>query len=176
MEEQSMQEHSICRPITKACEDVIVSSEVSHSSCVPVVPSRATTMVLPSSKLKPVITKSNTSQVSGSVSSARCQMRRRRASVDDDDTDIYQKESSGITCAFCRKNGETREFYTTHKLKDIHGNVICPVLRAYTCPKCGQSGDLAHTESHCPFAGSSPSLIHSLRTRRTSCGIRTQKH
>lgn len=126
---QSMQEHSICRPITKACEDVIVSSEVSHSSCIPVVPSRATTMVLPSSKLKPVITKSNTSQVSGSVSSARCQMRRSRASVDDDDTDIYQKESSGITCAFCRKNGETREFYTTHKLKVIRRNLEREVLR-----------------------------------------------
>ena len=53
-------------------------------------------------------------------------------------------------CVFCRNNGETESFYTSHYLKDAEGKVTCPVLRAYTCPLCGANGDLAHTIKYCP--------------------------
>ncbi|XP_062585115.1 nanos homolog 2-like [Saccostrea cucullata] len=55
-----------------------------------------------------------------------------------------------IHCALCQKNGETREFYTTHLLKDNRGKIICPILRKYVCPTCGATGDNAHTLRHCP--------------------------
>ena len=53
-------------------------------------------------------------------------------------------------CVFCRNNGETESFYTSHYLKDAEGKVTCPVLRAYTCPLCGANGDAAHTIKYCP--------------------------
>ena len=53
-------------------------------------------------------------------------------------------------CVFCRNNGETESFYTSHYLKDSDGKVTCPVLRAYTCPLCGANGDAAHTIKYCP--------------------------
>lgn len=62
----------------------------------------------------------------------------------------YRSLDEGKFCAFCRKNKERREFYTTHVVKDSWGKVICPVLRKYICPVCGATGDEAHTISHCP--------------------------
>ncbi len=53
-------------------------------------------------------------------------------------------------CVFCRNNGESESFYTSHYLKDSDGKVTCPVLRAYTCPVCGANGDSAHTIKYCP--------------------------
>lgn len=60
-------------------------------------------------------------------------------------------------CALCKKNGETREFYTTHVLKDNRGKIICPILRKYVCPTCGATGDNAHTLRHCPVNKASES-------------------
>ena len=72
-------------------------------------------------------------------------------------------------CRFCRNNDEKEEVYMSHVTKDSGGTVQCPVLRNYTCPKwelrtinililfililtprCGETGDKAHTVSYCP--------------------------
>ena len=53
-------------------------------------------------------------------------------------------------CLFCENNGEAEEIYMSHPLKDALGKVVCPILRSYTCPKCGESGDYAHTNKYCP--------------------------
>jgi len=54
-------------------------------------------------------------------------------------------------CVFCRNNGESREFYSSHTLKDNEGNTTCPILRAYVCPLCKASGDQSHTIKYCPI-------------------------
>ncbi|XP_061167805.1 nanos homolog 1-like [Saccostrea echinata] len=65
-------------------------------------------------------------------------------------TPLHSQEDRG--CALCKKNRKPQSFYSTHVLKDNNGVVICPVLREFTCPKCGATGDRAHTLRHCPIA------------------------
>lgn len=59
-------------------------------------------------------------------------------------------------CVFCRNNGAPEEVYGTHILKTADGRVLCPILRAYTCPLCGANGDNAHTIKYCPLSAREP--------------------
>ncbi|XP_013873481.1 nanos homolog 1 [Austrofundulus limnaeus] len=60
-------------------------------------------------------------------------------------------------CVFCRNNGAPEEVYGTHILKAADGRVLCPILRAYTCPLCSANGDNAHTIKYCPLSREQPS-------------------
>lgn len=53
-------------------------------------------------------------------------------------------------CRFCKQNGESPRVYWSHTLKSANGSVVCPILRNYTCPICGATGDYAHTRRYCP--------------------------
>ena len=64
---------------------------------------------------------------------------------------LTKKRQQLPLCAFCRNNGEPAHLYTTHTLRDSVGKVLCPILRAYTCPRCGAHGDNAHTLTYCPL-------------------------
>ncbi|XP_014768290.1 uncharacterized protein LOC106867802 [Octopus bimaculoides] len=69
-------------------------------------------------------------------------------------------------CVFCKNNGENAVLYSGHVLKDELGRVSCPVLRSYTCPLCGSSGDRAHTVRYCPVgAYSAVCTTNSMGTR-----------
>ncbi|XP_063172497.1 nanos homolog 2-like [Candoia aspera] len=61
-----------------------------------------------------------------------------------------QPSGQGI-CNFCRFNGESKKFYSSHQLQRADGVVTCPILRKYTCPICGATADKAHTRTHCPL-------------------------
>ncbi|KAJ7991862.1 hypothetical protein DPEC_G00288260 [Dallia pectoralis] len=57
--------------------------------------------------------------------------------------------TAGDFCGFCKQNGETAAVYRSHRLKCHEGKVRCPILRSYTCPMCGATGDTAHTRRYC---------------------------
>ncbi|XP_043369792.1 nanos homolog 1-like [Dermochelys coriacea] len=59
-------------------------------------------------------------------------------------------------CVFCRNNGAPQEVFGSHVLKSLDGRVLCPVLRAYTCPLCSARGDSAHTIKYCPLSRRQP--------------------
>ena len=78
------------------------------------------------------------------------------------------------SCALCRTNGERRNVYESHSLKDERGFITCPVLYRYVCPFCGATGRLAHTVRHCPVAPAGASVVKSLNTPRHSVGRRAR--
>ncbi|KAL7057588.1 hypothetical protein AAHC03_016625 [Spirometra sp. Aus1] len=59
-------------------------------------------------------------------------------------------EATQAICVFCRNNHETFEIYSSHRVKDRDGRVICPILRNIVCPICSATGDTAHTVRFCP--------------------------
>ncbi|KAJ8015495.1 hypothetical protein DPEC_G00026730 [Dallia pectoralis] len=59
-------------------------------------------------------------------------------------------------CVFCRNNGAPEEVYGSHVLKTPDARVVCPILRAYTCPLCSANGDNAHTIKYCPLSKDQP--------------------
>ena len=62
-------------------------------------------------------------------------------------------EKGHYLCYFCKQNGEPKNRYTAHPLKDYATGIIqCPVLRSHICQICGETGDYAHTSSYCPIA------------------------
>nr|ANT70532.1 nanos [Amphipholis kochii] len=75
-------------------------------------------------------------------------------------------------CVFCKNNGESEMVYGAHILKDAEGRTSCPILRNYTCPICGVSGDGAHTIKYCPLNKEEtfPPSANLLKTARTSAG------
>ncbi|KAM3848046.1 nanos homolog 3 [Vipera latastei] len=78
------------------------------------------------------------------------------------------------SCSFCRRNGESRSIYTSHRLKDEAGRVQCPILRRYKCPQCGASEDFAHTRRFCPLTKQDYISVYT-RCVRNSTGRRGKK-
>ncbi|XP_064456609.1 nanos homolog 3-like [Ornithodoros turicata] len=85
---------------------------------------------------------------------------------------LSMRPISKVECSFCKKNGETRSFYSTHVVRDrFTGNVICPILRKHVCEVCGATGDNSHTRSYCP-QGSAPNMAALKMTPRNSTSQR----
>lgn len=81
---------------------------------------------------------------------------------------IFDPDNAAIDdqyCVLCKKNGEQRDFYVSHVLKDSRGKVVCPILRKYVCPTCSATGDNAHTIKHCPKSSSRRPSIEDSRSR-----------
>jgi len=56
-----------------------------------------------------------------------------------------QWKNAKTECTFCKN---ISPHYQSHSLKNSLNVITCPVLRAYTCPLCG---DNAHTVRYCPL-------------------------
>ncbi|NXL54731.1 NANO3 protein, partial [Podilymbus podiceps] len=77
-------------------------------------------------------------------------------------------------CAFCKHNGEAKQVYSGHSLRDAGGRVQCPVLRSYVCPQCGATQDRAHTKRFCPLTRRGYTSVYS-RAARGADGKRDKK-
>ena len=76
-------------------------------------------------------------------------------------------------CVFCKNNGECESVYSCHSIKDDKGRVTCPILYCYKCPKCGASGENAHTLKYCPLSTDTYVVSKAVRsTARTAAGKR----
>jgi hypothetical protein len=61
----------------------------------------------------------------------------------------YGDANKIVECSFCKNNSEPEFIYRSHALKDSIGRITCPLLKIYTCPMCGESGQNAHTLTYC---------------------------
>ncbi|NWY50346.1 NANO3 protein, partial [Chionis minor] len=77
-------------------------------------------------------------------------------------------------CAFCKHNGEAKQVWSGHSLRDAGGRVLCPVLRSYVCPQCGATQDRAHTKRFCPLTRRGYASVYS-RSPRPARGRHTEK-
>ena len=84
---------------------------------------------------------------------------------------LARKLTAKSMCVFCKNNGEMESVFSSHVLKNEEGAIVCPILRAYTCPICGVSGDKAHTIKYCP-QGNNESTIKALKQTRNSTASR----
>ncbi|XP_062833274.1 nanos homolog 2-like [Anolis carolinensis] len=76
-------------------------------------------------------------------------------------------------CNFCKHNGESKQVYSSHRLKGMDGTVECPILRKYTCPLCGAMGEKAHTLKYCPLSQGKRSLYR--KCGRNSAGRKVRR-
>ncbi|XP_069992026.1 uncharacterized protein [Penaeus vannamei] len=83
-------------------------------------------------------------------------------------------------CGFCKSNGATAKSFLSHPLRNDFGKLVCPVLRSYTCPYCGATGDAAHTLSYCPSKrqphDSLPLAVKLKNTMRNASSVRRFNH
>uniref|UniRef100_G1KPX7 Nanos-type domain-containing protein n=1 Tax=Anolis carolinensis TaxID=28377 RepID=G1KPX7_ANOCA len=76
-------------------------------------------------------------------------------------------------CNFCKHNGESKQVYSSHRLKGMDGTVECPILRKYTCPLSGATGEKAHTLKYCPLSQGKRSLYR--KCGRNSAGRKVRR-
>ncbi|CAM4607024.1 unnamed protein product [Caretta caretta] len=94
-------------------------------------------------------------------------------SEDEVDSPTFRTDLSPVTltgnslCVFCKHNGESRNIYMAHNLKDKKGRVECPILRNYICPQCGATQDKAHTKRFCPLTQKGYTSVYNCSSRNS---------
>ncbi|CAM5118090.1 unnamed protein product [Natator depressus] len=75
--------------------------------------------------------------------------------------------SAGTSSLCPAHNGESRNIYMAHNLKDKKGRVECPILRNYICPQCGATQDKAHTKRFCPLTQKGYTSVYNCSSRNS---------